>query len=370
MSKSISKIFFPVIKPLHKIIFVTVACIFLVLITYVQDITSMSVKGQPVHYWETFMFHVKWLLWIPFSFMATWLAKKYPVDLKKTSRDIIRHIGISVLFTIAFDIAMTILILLLVYLFSGVLFDYFNPKKYIVANWVYNFHYEMIIYLLIVTVYNGLQYLLKYREEAVITLSLKNQVATAQNQLLKMQMQPHFLFNTHHSIISLMSLNKTKQAADMLTKLSDLLRKTLDMPNKEFVTLKEEMDLVKIYLDIQMIRFEDRLHIKYNIPEETMQKKVPVFIIQPLVENAIRHGIEPVSDAGCIIISSFLKQQALLLKIEDDGAGYNKNNKSEGIGISNIRERLKNHFGDKCSLIIAKREPKGTVSEIEIPLIK
>jgi LytS/YehU family sensor histidine kinase len=219
-------------------------------------------------------------------------------------------------------------------------------------------------------VYNGLLYLLKYREEAITNLLLKNQVATAQNQLLKMQMQPHFLFNTHHSIISLMSLNKTKEAADMLTKLSDLLRKTLDMPNKEFVTLGEEVELVKLYLDIQTIRFGDRLQIKYHIPEETNQKKVPVFIIQPLVENAIRHGIEPVSDSGCIIISSFLKQQALLLKIEDDGVGYNKNNRSNGIGISNIRERLKNHFGDNYSLIIAKREPKGTVTEIEIPLIK
>lgn len=114
----------------------------------------------------------------------------------------------------------------------------------------------MIIYLLIITAYNSLQYILKYREEAIINLSLKNQVATAQI-VIKLQMQPHFLFNTHHSIISLMSLNKTKEAAEMLTKLSDLLRKTLDMPNKEFVTLKEEIDLVKLYLDIQLIRFGD-----------------------------------------------------------------------------------------------------------------
>ena len=369
MTESITKKLFPKARRIHKILFVTFACIALVILTYFQDIASMSVQGQPVYYWQTFIFHIKWLLWIPFSFLAISLAKRFPVDLKSFSPSISRHIGIAILFTIVFDIAMTILMLLMVWLFSGALFDYFNPKKYIIANWVYNFHYEMIIYLLIITAYNSLQYILKYREEAIINLSLKNQVATAQNQLLKMQMQPHFLFNTHHSIISLMSLNKTKEAAEMLTKLSDLLRKTLDMPNKEFVTLKEEIDLVKLYLDIQLIRFGDRLNVTYNLPEETLNKKVPVFIVQPLVENAIRHGIEPVSDSGNIKISSFLKHHKLLINIEDDGVGFIQKSQDTGIGLSNIRERLKNHFGENYVLQIEKREPRGTIIEIELPLL-
>jgi sensor histidine kinase YesM len=361
---------FPILSVRKKVLLVTLVCTTLVFITYFQDITSLSVKGQPVYYRQTFIFHIKWLLWIPFTFLAINLAKKYPVDFTRFKKDIFRHLGLSVLFTVLFDIALTILVLVLVYSFSGILFESFNPKKYIIANWVYNFHYEMILYLLIVTVYNGMQYILKYQEEAIKNISLKDQVSTAQNQLLKMQMQPHFLFNTHHSIISLMALNKTKEASEMLTKLSDLLRKTLDMPNKEFVTLKEEVDLVRLYLDIQAIRFGDRLSIRYNLPEETLSKKVPVFIIQPLVENAIRHGIEPVSYPACISISSFLKQHALLIKIEDDGIGYNKFNKSTGIGITNIRERLKNHFQGNFIFIIEKRQPKGTVIEIEIPVIK
>lgn len=369
MTDSLTKILFPKARRIHKLLFISIACVALVIITFFQDIASMNVKGQPVYYWQTFIFHSKWLLWIPFSFLAVWLAKQFPVNLKNISGGILRHIGIAVVFTVLFDIAMTALILLLVWAFSGMLFEYFSPRKYIVANWVYNFHYEMIIYLLIITAYNSVRYILKYREESIINLSLKNEIATAQNQLLKMQMQPHFLFNTHHSIISLMSLNKTKEAAEMLTKLSDLLRKTLDMPNKEFVTLKEELDLVKLYMDIQLIRFGDRLTVKYNIPDETLNKKLPVFIIQPLVENAIRHGIEPVSDSGNIKISSFLKHQKLLINIEDDGAGYNKRNESNGIGLSNIRERLKNHFGENYILQIEKREPRGTVIEIELPLL-
>lgn len=368
MAGSITKRLFPKAKPVHRVLFVSVICTGLVFITFFQDITSLSVKGQTVYYWQTFIFHLKWLLWIPFSFLAVLLAKKFPIDLKRLSRGIFRHIGIAVIFTLLFDIAMTLLVLLLVWLFSGVLFARFSPEKYIIANWVYNFHYEMIIYLLIITFYNSVQYILKYREEAIKNLSLKNQVSTAQNQLLKMQMQPHFLFNAHHSIISLMSLNKTKEAAEMLTKLSDLLRKTLDMPNKEFVTLKEELDLVKLYLDIQLVRFGDRLTVKFNVPDETLDKKVPVFIIQPLVENAIRHGIEPVSDSGNIKISSFLRYHRLLINIEDDGTGFNKKKESNGIGLNNIKERLKNHFGENFSLEIEKNEPRGTIIELEIPL--
>lgn len=371
-STSITGRLFPRLIFRQKLLLLTIVCVALVFLTYFQDITSMSVKGQPVYYRETFIFHVKWLLWIPFTFLALWLARRYPVNLNRLGAGILRHTLLAVLFTILFDIALTVLILALVHGFSGVLFDYFNPRKYIIANWVYNFHYEMILYLLIITVYNGLQYILKYKEETLKNLALKNQVATAQNQLLKMQMQPHFLFNTHHSIISLMALNKTTEASEMLTKLSDLLRKTLDMPGKELVTLKEEMELVKLYLDIQMIRFGDRLTIHYNLPEQTLQKKVPVFIIQPLVENAIRHGIEPVSDSGQISISSFLKTNALLIKIEDDGAGYSqrKAGHSNGIGLSNIRERLKHHFAGNFSLLIGQREPRGTIIEIEIPVVK
>ena len=155
----------------------------------------------------------------------------------------------------------------------------------------------------------------------------------------------------------------------MLTKLSDLLRKTLDMPGKELVTLQEELELVRLYLDIQLIRFGDRLHIRYQIPEETLGKMLPVFIIQPLVENAIRHGIEPVSDSGIIIISSFLRQQQLLIKIEDDGVGFNKKQSPGGIGIQNITERLRNHFGEKFTLLIQRQEPRGTIVEIEIPVM-
>lgn len=369
ITESISEKLFPQIRFRHKLLFVTLICVAMVFITYWQDITSMSVKGQTVYYRETFLFHIKWLLWIPLTFLAIRLAKRFPLHPNKPAKSILTHAVIAVLFTILFDILLTILIIVLVQLFSGVLFDYFNPRKYIIANWVYNFHYEMLCYLLIVAIYQGTHYILKFREEAVMNLTLKNQVAMAQNQVLKMQMQPHFLFNTHHSIISLMALNKTQEAAEMLTKLSDLLRKTLDMPNKEFVTLKEELEIVKLYLDIQTIRFGDRLKIKYNIPEETLLKKLPVFIIQPLIENAIRHGIEPVSDSGCISISSFLRQHRLLINIEDDGAGYNHQNKSNGIGIANIRERLKNHFADNYSLLIEKKEPRGTIIEIELPLL-
>lgn len=335
-------------------------------LTYFVDTKSIALRGFEVQYKKIAIFHTLWLLWIPLSFAVIWLASKFPIREGAVWKRIRVHLLLSVLFAFFHAAIFVALINILGNFFYGTNFDF---KIYIHSTWVANFHTQILIYLFIVAADQAVDYLVKYKDEIIKNISLKNEIATAQNQLLKMQMQPHFLFNTHHSIISLMSLNKIKEAAEMLTKLSDLLRKTLDMPNKEFVTLKEELDLVKLYLDIQLIRFGDRLSVKYNIPDETLNKRLPVFIIQPLVENAIRHGIEPVSDSGNIKISSFLKHQKLLINIEDDGAGFCKTNESNGIGLSNIRERLKNHFGDNYAIQIVKNEPHGTIIEIELPLL-
>lgn len=331
---------------------------------YLLNTTALSIRGIDVQYRKIAIFSSLWLLWAPLTFLAIWLARRFPITTVNTRKRIRLHILLSFLFALLHGL----LFILVVNILADIIFPGAINKVYIYTTCIDNFVSQMIIYLLIVAIDQGSSYVIKFRDEAVANLTLKNQVSAAQNQLLKIQMQPHFLFNTHHSIISLMALNKTAEASEMLTKLSDLLRKTLDMPRKEFVTLKEETELVKLYLDIQAIRFGDRLSIQYNLPGETLDKPVPVFIIQPLVENAIRHGIEPVSYPATISISSFLKQQSLLIKIEDDGIGYNNLNTSTGIGISNIRERLKNHFNEKFSFHIGRKNPKGTIIEIEIPV--
>lgn len=353
-------------NPRKRALLIAFCVLLYTMLTYFLDTKSIALRGYDVQYKKIAIFHTLWLLWIPLSFMVIWLASKFPIRQGIAWKRIRLHLVISVLFAFFHTAVFIALINILGYLFYKGNFDF---KIYIHSTWVSNFHTQILIYLFIVATDQAVDYLVKYKAEITKNLSLKNEIAIAQNQLLKMQMQPHFLFNTHHSIISLMSLNKTKEAAEMLTKLSELLRKTLDMPNKEFVTLKEELDLVKLYMDIQLIRFGDRLTVKYNIPEETLNRKVPVFIIQPLVENAIRHGIEPVSDSGNIKISSFLKHHRLLINIEDDGIGFNKRKESNGIGLNNIKERLKNHFGNNYSLAIEKNEPKGTIVEIEFPLL-
>ncbi len=355
-----------IFTPLRRTVFISLFVIVYTSVTYFTDTQSLALRGADVQYKKILLFHSLWLLWIPLSFVAIWLARRFPLSTTRTWKRVRLHLLLSVLFAFFHALVFIGLINLLGHIFYPANFDF---SKYIHSTWIFNFHSQVIIYLLIVAIDQGTEYIMRYREEVTKNLSLENQVATSQNQLLKMQLQPHFLFNTHHSIISLISLNKTGEAAEMLTRLSDLLRKTLDMPNKEFVSLQEEIELVKLYLGIQEIRFGDRLNIKYNIPVETLTKKVPIFIIQPLVENAIRHGIEPVSDSGSISISSFLKHQALLIKIEDDGVGYNSMNNSTGIGIANIRERLKNHFGTNFSFLVGRRDPRGTIIEIEIPVL-
>ncbi|MFN8307890.1 MAG: histidine kinase [Ferruginibacter sp.] len=351
-------------NPVKRSLFIIAVCITLSGVLYLMNTTALKIREIDVQYRKISLFSSLWLLWAPLSFLAIWLARRFPVTTVKTMARVKLHLVLAFCFAVFHG--------LLYILVMNVLADIFYPdslnKVYIFSTLMDNFVSQVIIYLLIVAIDQGGKYVVKFREETLRNLTLQNQVAAAQNQLLKMQIQPHFLFNTHHSIISLMSLHKTKEAAEMLTKLSDLLRKTLDMPAKEFVTLREELELVRLYMDIQLIRFGDRLSIRYQLPAETLDKKIPVFIIQPLVENAIRHGIEPISDSGNIIISSFLRRQQLLIKIEDDGAGFNPVRTPGGIGLQNIKGRLDNHFGDRYSLQIQRREPRGTVIEIELPI--
>ena len=166
-----------------------------------------------------------------------------------------------------------------------------------------------------------------------------------------------------------MAKGEKENAITMMTRLSDLLRRTLELPKKDLVTLEEELSLIRLYLDIQEVRFKDRLKISYQIDNKTYPAKIPVFILQPIIENAIVHGIEPYSDSGVLAISAGIHDNRLELRVEDDGAGIPKNFFREGIGLNNIRSRLKNYFKSDYTFVLESRQPKGTNAILNLPLI-
>ena len=193
------------------------------------------------------------------------------------------------------------------------------------------------------------------------SLELEASLVTARLQLLRAQLQPHFLFNTLHSISSLMHSDLVA-AEKMLVRLSDLLRMTLESGEEHEVPLSTELAATRLYLDIQQIRFRDRLQVQTSVQPETLGTLVPTMILQPLVENAVLHGIERRTEAGCIAISACFRDGALCLEIANDTAspgqdapaGYG----SSGIGLANARNRLEALYGD-AALLAVNRTPEG-----------
>jgi LytS/YehU family sensor histidine kinase len=196
---------------------------------------------------------------------------------------------------------------------------------------------------------------------------LEKHLAQAKLQALQMQLNPHFLFNTLHSISSLM--HKDVEAADrMIARLSDLLRAALDGAGTQQVTLRQELDLLQLYLSIEQIRFGSRLTVKMDIAPDTLGAQVPNLILQPLVENAIKHGIEPRAWPGCIESQARRQEGNLALIVSDNGAGLGLNGViKEGVGLANTRARLRELYGTAQSFELVRGRDGGVRVELSIP---
>lgn len=197
---------------------------------------------------------------------------------------------------------------------------------------------------------------------------LETRLVEAQLQVLKMQLHPHFLFNTLHSISALM--HRDVEAADrMIAVLSDLLRQSLRSTEQHVVPLQQELDFLGRYLEIETTRFSDRLRVVYDVDPSTLGAMVPNLILQPLVENSIRHGIALRSAPGCIEIRSRREGERLHLEVQDDGPGVPGSAPSrEGIGLSNTRVRLAQLYGAAHELAVRNAARGGLLVSIAIPL--
>jgi len=226
---------------------------------------------------------------------------------------------------------------------------------------------------MILAVCHAMEYYRKFRENEIRASHLEMRLAQSQLQALKMQLHPHFLFNTLHSISALM--NKDMKTADkMISRLGDFLRLTLENSGAQQVTLQQELDFLKCYLEIEQIRFQDRLSVQMNIDPEIVDAKVPNLILQPIVENAIRHGIAPRVEPGIINIDAQRHNGMLEINIKDNGPGLNSNgsngNFREGVGLSNTRARLTQLYGELHRFNLKNAEGGGLVVNIQIPIQK
>ena len=196
---------------------------------------------------------------------------------------------------------------------------------------------------------------------------LETQLAQAQLDALKMQLHPHFLFNTLNSISVLMRDDATA-ANRMLIRLSELLRVALKSEGRQEIPLRQELEFLRGYLEIEQTRFQDRLMVDFDIEKETLDAQVPNLILQPLVENAIRHGIAPRAEAGLIQVQARRENSFVELCVSDDGAGLNESEmQGNGIGLSNTRKRLEKLYGEQYGFEISSPAGGGLQVRLKIP---
>ena len=321
--------------------------------------------------WRIFSWGVLlWLAWAPLTPAIVWLARRYSLIGATWKSSLLVHLPAFVLTSIIHSAAATAITL------SVKPFDEMGTSP--TAFWPRflsrvqgSFASDLLVYGGVVGVCYALDYYRKYREREFVATRLEAQLAQAQLDSLRMQLHPHFLFNTLNSIVGLVRDNKNTAAVSMLVGLSDLLRHALEHSARQEVELRDELSFIKLYLSIQEMRFSDRLQIKLDIDPETTKAMVPNLILQPLTENALRHGIARRADSGLLGISSAVQNGQLRLTVYDDGAGLPDDwqlKGSAGIGLANTVARLQQLYDDDHQFDIRNREEGGVEAVILIPL--
>jgi signal transduction histidine kinase len=218
--------------------------------------------------------------------------------------------------------------------------------------------------------YFGIKYYLQLQEQTQQTLAATSAAHQAQLKMLRYQLNPHFLFNTLNAISTLILDGKNEIANKAVSRLSDFLRYTLDNDPMSRVTLGSELSAIDLYLEIEKVRFGDRLIIEKSIEAKAQNALVPSLILQPLIENAIKYAITPSEEGGTLRISARVQHQTLVLQLSDTGPGLGNGNngqKSSGVGLRNTRERLQQLYGDNQAFTLAPNEPTGLRITVNIP---
>lgn len=340
-----------------------------------QDSVPRLYRGQAVAWKYVF---VGWMVGVYVCAVLTpavlWLGNRWPVERRIVNAAY--QLGFSVVFSIlASTLEVPVLLLLGVFpaavqppLFAGIrLFLSFGIQGGVIRYWAV---------IALQAVYRS-QKNAKAREREAFELKvqaseLAQQLATAQLSSLKMQLQPHFLFNTLGAIMVLIQQQKTAQAEAMVEKLGDLLRLTLDDVEAQEVPLWRELEFLRLYLSIEQVRFEDRLRVRIA-PTELSEVLVPHMVLQPIVENAVRHGLGQSEEAVTIEVVATSSNGALKLVVSDDGPGLlstkpERSGIGSGIGLTNTRNRLARLYGDSASLVIEQAEGRGVRVTITLPM--
>ena len=296
--------------------------------------------------------------WVPLTLGLFWLARRHPIEPGRLGRGLLVHGGAVGL----------IIVLRAVYIYSldRWLHWYDAPPAFmdVLVQAVWNTFFQS---WLMVGVAHALFYSGRARARERQAVQLQAQLADARLAALSSQLNPHFLFNALNSIAEL--VHRDAEAADaMIVGLSDLLRSSLGMANSQEVALEEELRLLGHYLAIEKIRLGERLRVDWSVAPESRTAQVPPLLLQPLVENAVRHGISRRLTPGRIAVRSRCAREQLILEVQDDGGGMSEGGSGFGLGLTTTRARLQALYGAAASLELIAETGGGTIARLTLPL--
>lgn len=308
---------------------------------------------------------VVWVGWAPFALAIFALARRYRFARQTWRSALLVHLPASLLVTCAHIVLVATGRFALQTLWG------------VDAVWTRNvsdalfrtLDFELPVYWALVGLQHAVDYHQEMRERELRAAQVETRLVAAQLGTLQQQLHPHFLFNTLHAISTLVHRDPQK-ADEMIERLSDLLRLTLDKVGVQEVPLAEELEYLRAYLDIEQVHFGDRLQIQYRISPGTLHALVPNLILQPLAENAIRHGLEPRRQAGRLSIEASLEGTQVVLRVRDTGRGLSRigvAGTNAGVGLTNTRARLERLYGGAGRLDLEPNPGGGTVATVTMP---
>jgi two-component system LytT family sensor kinase len=328
-------------------------------------------SDMPVLWSRALYVQMSWgYLWALATPLVLWLVRLFPIDKQNWRRSSLIHLLSSNLLIFVVGICGHIINYLNYGRAMGKAYTFENSLRFVVSNYTEG----MGVYLLLMFLSYAYNYYQRYRQGELRASQLEAQLSQAQLQALKMQLHPHFLFNTLHSISSLLHKD-TESARKMIARLGDFLRLTLENSGTQEVTLKEEMEFLRCYLEIERIRFQDRLTTRVNVDPKALDTHVPNLILQPIVENAIKYAVAPRSTPGEIEIRAKQEDGFLRIQVRDNGPGLPMNRSvdslfKKGLGLMNTQTRLDRLYGAGHRFEIANDPRGGLAVTLEIPSIK
>lgn len=317
-----------------------------------SSLTFVTAYRPPQWRFTLLMALTEWYAWAALTPPVAWLARRFPFRAGRIRTSLPLHAGAG-LFIAMVKVTLTRILRSPLVSTGG---------YFLISNLAT--HY--LIYWAIVAAVHALAYYRAGRDGELRASQLEARLAQARLQLLTMQIHPHFLFNTLNAVAELVHEDPAK-AERMIASLSELLRETLDASSTDRVPLARELELLDRYVDIQRARFGDRLDVSVHADPGAREALVPHLILQPLVENSIRHGLAARVSAGRIQIRALRRAGELVLEVEDDGAGLIASSAREGVGLGNTRARLQELYGARQSVEIRNADGGGTLVRLVMP---